>query len=128
MTVKCFHRQRLTGQPQLQYGSSTWGVPVVKRSRWALVLSLITMVTLVSIVPIADQPETAFNENDTPVNAGTPIAPLRVAPPSSVPMVLPGPVKVTGSENIARMSVVSKSIPTHWHPSPLCNLLCTFLI
>jgi len=38
------------------------GVPVVKRSEWIFLLLVVATVIFISVVPMADDPETAFNE------------------------------------------------------------------
>ena len=98
-----------------------------KRSKWAVLLLLATAVTFVSVMPMADLPETAFNEIDTPVNQTTPVAPwVKFVPPVEVRFILPRSFGHT-SDGI-RTSVESISLATHWHLSPLRELLCTFLI
>jgi hypothetical protein len=88
---------------------------------------LATVVTLVSVMPMADLPETAFNEIDTPVNQTTPVAPwVKSVPPVEVRLILPRSFAHTGDG--IRISVESISLATHWRVSPLCELLCTFLI
>ena len=105
----------------------TWSVLVVKRIGWASVLPLVMAVVFVSVVPVADQPETAFNEIDAPVNQTTAVAPrVRFAPPHELPVVLPR--SLTRMSEGIRMSLESISRPMHWHLSPLRELLCTLLI
>ena len=100
---------------------------VLKRSKWAFLLLLATAVTFVSSVPMADLPETAFNEIDTPVNQTTPVAPwVKFVPPVEVGFILPRSFNRTGDG--IHHSVESISLATHWHVSPLRELLCTFLI
>jgi hypothetical protein len=102
------------------------GVPVVKRSEWIFLLLVVATVIFISVVPMADDPETAFNEIDTPVNQIIPVAPwMKFAPPTSVPILLRS-FSRTGDG--IRTSVESISLPTHWHLSPLRELLCTLLI
>jgi len=80
-----------------------------------------------SVVPMTDSPETAFNEIDTPVNQTTPVAPwAKFAPPSDTPIILPRSFSHT--DNGIRTSVESVSLATHWSFGPLRELLCTFLI
>jgi hypothetical protein len=104
-----------------------WGVFVVKRCDWTLLLLVASAVIFVSVVPKVDDPETAFNEIDTPINQTIPVAPwVKFAPPTRVPIILPrsfGPNKRRDSH-----AVESISLPTHWHSSPLRELLCTLLI
>jgi hypothetical protein len=98
---------------------------VVKRTS-TLVLSIVTAVILACVVPIADQPETPFNEADTPVNQATVIAPVRVAPPSEM---TPLPVfRATSAQGTSRMPVEPKPSPRYSASVPLRSLLCTFLI
>jgi len=107
--------------------SCTWGARVFKRSKWAVLLLLATAVAFVSVMPMADLPETAFNEIDTPVNQTTPVAPwVKFVPPVEVRFILPRSFGHTGDG--IRISVESTSLATHWHLSPLRELLCTFLI
>jgi len=107
--------------------SSTWSVLVVKRIGWASVLPLVMTVVFVSVVPVADQPETAFNEIDAPVNQTTPVAPrVRLTPPHELRIVLPR--SFTRMSEGIRSSLESISRPMHWHLSPLPELLCTLLI
>jgi hypothetical protein len=104
-----------------------WGVFVVKRCDWTFLLFLATAVIFISVVPKVDDPETAFNEIDTPVNQTIPVAPwVKFAPPTGVPIILPRSFGRTCDG--VRMSVESISLPTHWHSSPLRELLCTLLI
>jgi hypothetical protein len=104
-----------------------WGVLVLKRSEWKFLLLLVIAVICTSVVPRADNPETAFNEIDTPVNQTTPVAPwMKFAPPPRAPIVLLGSFGRTGGR--IRTSVESTSLPTHWHLNPLRELLCTFLV
>jgi hypothetical protein len=100
----------------------------VKRIGWAFVLPLVMAVVFVSVVPVVDQPETRFNEIDSPVNQTTAVAPwVRFAPPHELPVVLPRSLTRT-SERI-RLSLESISRrPMQSHLSPLRALLCTLLI
>ena len=47
----------------------------MKRSVYALFLFLTASVLLVSVIPLSDIPETAYNETETPVNQGPPVLP-----------------------------------------------------
>ena len=101
---------------------------MVKRSGWTFVLLLVTAVALTSVVPVADQPETAFNEIDTPVNQATRVAPsVRFAPPHELRIILPR--SFIRTSEVIRTPIESISLAMHWHLStPLRELLCTFLI
>jgi hypothetical protein len=100
---------------------------VVKRTGLTFVLSLVTAVILACIVPIADRPETSFNEADTPVNQATVIAPIRIAPPSEATAELPA-FRATSAQETKRNLAVPKSVPMYRASVPLRSLLCTFLI
>ena len=98
-----------------------------ERSKWAFLLLLAVAVAFVSVMPMADLPETAFNEIDTPVNQTTPVAPwVKFVPPVEVRFILPR--AFDHADDGIRTSVESISLATHWHLSPLRELLCTFLI
>lgn len=100
---------------------------MLKRTKWAFLLLLAAAVTYVSVMPMADLPETAFNEVDTPVNQTTPVAPwMKFVPPVEVRFILPRSFDHTGDG--IRTSVESVSLAPHWHVNPLRELLCTFLI
>jgi hypothetical protein len=100
---------------------------VVNRSKWTFLLVVVTAVIFISVVPMADNPETAFNEIDTPVNQTIPVAPwMKFTPPIRICIILPRSFSRAGDR--IRTSVESISIATHWQSSPLRELLCTFLI
>jgi hypothetical protein len=65
----CFHIDKVLARRVLCL--TTWGV-IVKRLRWIAILGL-SFVSLVSIIPRVDAPETAFDETDTPVNLTIPL-------------------------------------------------------
>ena len=100
---------------------------MVKGIGWAFVLPLVTAVVFISVVPVADQYETPFNEINTPVNQTTPVAPwVRFARPHEISIILPRSFSPT-SEAI-RTSIESISLAMRWQLSPLRELLCTLLI
>jgi hypothetical protein len=102
------------------------GVVVVKRSEWSLLLFVVIAVIFVSVVPFADNPETAFNESDTPVHQTTPISPwVNFAFLTRVPIITPKSFGRAG-DKIRRRGPIS--LPTRCHLSPLRELLCTLLI
>lgn len=100
---------------------------VVKRANSTFVLAVVVAVMLACIVPIADQPETAFNEADFPVNQAAVIAPVRIAPPSQITTPLPA-VRVASAQVMQRMPVERNLPPMRSGSVPLRSLLCTFLI
>jgi hypothetical protein len=120
-------RQGLTANCRTQYAFTPLGVLVVKRSAWTFLLLVVTAVIFMSVVPMADNPETAFNEIDTPVNQTSPVSLwVKFAPPTRVPIILPRSFGRTGDG--VRTSVESISLATHWQSSLLRELLCTLLI
>jgi hypothetical protein len=103
------------------------GALVVTRCKCTFLFLLVTACIFTLVVPIADQPETAFNEIDTPINQTTPVAPwVKFAPPTVVSIILPKSFNPVGDG--IRRSVESIALPTHWHLSPLRDLLCALLI
>jgi hypothetical protein len=90
-------------------------------------LLVVSAVIFISVMPMADNPETAFNEIDTPVNQTIPVAPwMKFTPPIRIPIIPPRSFSRTGDG--IRRAVESISIATHRQSSPLRKLLCTFLI
>jgi hypothetical protein len=77
---------------------------------------------------MADQPETAFNEIDTPVNQTTHVAAwVRIPPPHKLPIILSRSLNRTSE--VVPTSIEPTSLAMHWHLStPIRELLCTFLI
>jgi hypothetical protein len=105
-----------------------WGVrPVIMRSARTFLLVLVTAVIFASVVPVADDPETAFNEIDTSVNQTIAVAPrIILAIPARLPIFPLGSFSTAG--NAIRASVESISLPKHRHSNPLRELLCALLI
>ncbi len=100
---------------------------MVKRSEWIFLLLVVATVIFISVVPMADDPETAFNEIDTPVNQTIPVAPwMKFAPPIRISIILPRSFNRTGDG--IRTSVESISLATQRQLSPLREILCTLLI
>ena len=102
----------------------------MKRSVYALFLFLTASVLLVSVIPLSDIPETAYNETETPVNQGPPVLPgtTFVRPPITS-VVLPKRVRE------ARRCVGRQSLKGHGayplyprDPRSLQVLLCTYLL
>ena len=90
-------------------------------------LVLVTAICFAFVVPVADDPKTAFNEIDTPVNQTIAVAPRIIfSLPARVPIFPLGTLSRAG--NSIRTSVESISLPKHRHLNPLRELLCTLLI
>ena len=97
------------------------------RSGRTFLLVLVTAVVFAFVVPVVDDPETAFNEIDTPVNQTSAVAPrIILALPARVSIFPLGSLSRAG--NAIRTSVESMSLPKHRHSNPLRELLCTLLI
>jgi hypothetical protein len=97
------------------------------RSTRTFLLVLVTAVVFASVMPVADDPETAFNEIDTPVNQTRAVSPRIIfALPARLPIFPLGSFSTAGKA--IRTSVESISLPTHRHSNPLRELLCTLLI
>jgi hypothetical protein len=100
---------------------------VIARSRWTFLFVLVTALAFTSVVPVADDPEIAFNEIDTPVNQTTTVAPRIIfALPTRVLIFALG--LLSRADQSIRISVESISHPTHRYSHPLRELLCTLLI
>ena len=99
-----------------------------KCSGFAFVFSLVVAVILAAIVPIPDQPETSFNEVDTPVNEATLVAPVRITPPTEVQTVMSRPIRIMAPEMRGLLMVGSRFSLTQMPSGPVRALLCTFLI
>ena len=119
---------RLDRPNPVKYLRFTWGVYVFKCGGLSFVLSLVVAVILSAIVPLPDQPETSFNEVDTPVNEATPVAPVRIAPPTEIQSVLSRPIFIMDAAIWVSVLVGSGSSLTRRPSSPVRALLCIFLI
>ncbi len=99
---------------------------MAKRGAWTVLL-LVVAASAISVVPMVDNPETAFNEIDTPVNQSAPVAPwIKFVRPNSVPAILSKSALRT--INGIRLSDESVSLAAHWPLSLLRELLCTLLV
>jgi hypothetical protein len=101
---------------------------VTKRSKWIWVLPLIAAVVLAAAVPMADQPQTSFNEIDTPVNVTNPVSPFVKSELSLIfaatVLRLFGPM----SERMVRTSVEPRFAAIHFPVSLPLEFLCAFRI
>jgi hypothetical protein len=83
-------------------------------------------VSLGSIIPPADDPETAFNETDTPVNLTTPfVARTTVGVPSGHSVDMPRKQQVGREPGATIYAIALKPIQRTSHS--LLDLLCTLL-
>src|SRR4029077_14464932 len=108
---------------------NTWSDVAVKRHCRMLVLFLLAGVFGGSAVPPVDQPETAFDGSDAPVNLAPPAqARLRFVRPVSDPLVMPG-LRFSCAGCVVGSPVIgAAAIPRQRHPHSLQDLLCTLLI
>lgn len=97
--------------------------------RWIFVLVLLGTVLCAFAVPPVDNPETAFNEADTPVSLALPTSlGVRVVLPAADSITLP---KQPLSWKVAEVGVSEEGfppIPKQLLQRHLQKLLCTFLI
>jgi hypothetical protein len=100
----------------------------VARLRWACILFLRSAAVCVSVVPPIDDPESAFNETDLPINLTRPVAPgTKFVAPADDPAILQRPLYWVGQgigNSVLELAPVSMRRYSH----RLQNLLCTFLI
>jgi hypothetical protein len=102
----------------------------MKRRVGTFVLLLLISVVCVSAIPQPDQPETSYNEVDTPVNQAPPIVPgVKFERPSVAPIQLP---KAIGEPEHGATSPAQHwrlaNRPAHLETTSLHTLLCIFLI
>jgi hypothetical protein len=96
----------------------------VKRVRWTIVILGLLCVSLGSIIPRADDPETAFNETDTPVNLTTPfVARTTVGVPSGHSVDMPREQQVGREPGATIYAIALKPIQRTSHS--LLDLLRT---
>ena len=102
----------------------------MKRSVYALFLFLTASVLLVSVIPLSDIPETAYNETETPVNQGPPVLPgITYVRPQITSVVLPQRVRESGRWVGSQSPKRHGAYPLHPRdPRSLQVLLCTFLL
>lgn len=99
------------------------------RAQWTLVILLCATLVCVASLPAVDDPDTAFNEVDTPVNLAPPASPrINLVVPVVKAVNLP---KLAldepgwGTNNSAHeLALVPKQPDSH----SIQKLLCTFLI
>ena len=100
---------------------------LVKRVRWTIVILGLLCVSLGSIIPPADDPETAFNETDTPINVTAPVSPrTNFVVPTGHPVVTPRKQRVWWGPSTMTHAVTLKPgmRPSHSLLNLLCKLLC----
>jgi hypothetical protein len=102
----------------------------VKRRVGTFVMLLLISVVCVSAIPQPDQPETSYNEVDTPVNQAPPVVPgVKFERPSVVPIQLPKAIGEPVHPGISpEQNWTSPDRPAHLETPSFHSLLCTFLI
>ena len=104
---------------------ATWGLSV-KQGHWIVVILGVLCVSLASIIPQLDDPETTFNETDAPINVTTPIvAQTNFDVPTAHPVVIPR--KQQAWWNPSTMMHVVALKPGMRASHSLLNLLCKLL-
>jgi hypothetical protein len=100
----------------------------VARLRWALIFFLLSAAVCVSVIAPIDDPESAFNETDLPINLTRPVEPgTKFVAPADDPAILQRPLYWVGQgvrNSVLELAPVSKRRYSH----RLQKLLCTFLI
>lgn len=95
---------------------------------WALILFLLGAAVCASAVASVDDPETAFDETDIPINLYRPEAPsIKFVPPADGPLILLRPLCWPG-RGVSSLALELAPAPKQRYPHSLQNLLCTFLI
>jgi hypothetical protein len=98
----------------------------MKYLRWTIIIFGVFFVSLSSIVPRVDSPETAYNEADTPVNLTTPlVARPNLVTPTVHSVVIPREQRAWW-EPVTAMRVVTLKRGIRVSHS-LLNLLCALL-
>ena len=98
----------------------------MKYLRWTIIIVGVFFVSLSSIVPRVDFPETAYNEADAPVNLTTPlVARPNLVTPTVHSVVIPREQRVWW-EPVAAIYVLTLERGIRVSPS-LLDLLCTLL-
>jgi hypothetical protein len=98
----------------------------MKYLRWTIVIFGVCFVSLSSIVPRVDSPETAYNETDAPVNLTTPLVTQpNLVTPTVHSVVIPREQRVWW-EPVTAMCVVTLKRGIRVSHS-LLDLLCTLL-
>jgi hypothetical protein len=99
----------------------------MKYIRWTIVIMGVWFVSMSSIVPRFDAPETAYNETDTPVNLTTPIvARTNLVVPAGHSVVIPREQRVwrEADTTLHGLSLKPALRVSHSLLDLLCTLLC----
>jgi hypothetical protein len=98
----------------------------MKYIRWTIVIVGVWFVSMSSIVPRFDAPETAYNETDTPVNLTTPlVARTNLVMPAGHSVVISREQRVWREPGTTMFTVAPK--PARRVSHSLLDLLCTLL-
>src|SRR5271154_7176025 len=98
----------------------------MKYIRWTIVIVGVWFVSMSSIVPRFDAPETAYNEADTPVNLTTPfVARTKLVMPAGHSVMMPREQRVWREADTTTYRVSLK--PARRLSHSLLDLLCTLL-
>jgi hypothetical protein len=98
----------------------------MKYLRWTIVIFGVCFVSLSSVVPRVDSPETAYNETDAPANLTTPLVALPILVAPTVHSVVTPREQRGWWEPVSAMHVVTLKLGIRVSHS-LLNLLCTLL-
>ena len=102
----------------------------MRRGVWTFVLFLLIAVVSVSAIPQTDQPETPYNEVDTPVNQAPPVVlGIRFVRPTKIAVIVPKKVRESDWNLDAPVSeLLLPSLSSGRDSHALQDLLCTLLI
>jgi hypothetical protein len=99
----------------------------VKQFRWVLIIFLLGAIFCASAIPAVDNPDTAFDESDSPANLALPASPVvKIVLPAATPVLLPEGLPQIGDVSFP-VHTLETATKQHSHKS-LLALLCTFLI
>jgi hypothetical protein len=100
---------------------------LLKHLRWTVVILGLSFVSLASIIPRADDPGTAFNETDAPINLTTPVvAQVNYVVPTRHFVAIPREQRVgwKASTMMHQATQLRRMRTSHSLLNLLCELLC----
>ncbi len=101
----------------------------MKRRFGMFILVLLISVVCVSAIPQPDQPETSYNEVDTPVNQTPPVVPgVKLERPSVIPVQLPKAIGDSDRTSFPPKDPAFSDRSRHLETLSRHSLLCVFLI
>jgi hypothetical protein len=111
-------------QPRGAYFGSTWGFSM-KYLRWTIVIVGVWFVSMSSVVPRFDAPETVYNEADTPVNLTTLFVARKLIMPAGHSAMIPREQRAWREPDTTTHAVSVR--PARRVSHSVLDLLCTLL-